>query len=115
MAGRQCDEPITVSLEKRITGDSTAEHGSRCGRLTSRFALLLYAARSTRQQWFADTGPFASVTSRCQSATAPGCIAKSARLHWPHRGDMIDFTKTAKALGLSMPQTLLLSADEVIE
>jgi hypothetical protein len=38
---------------------STAEHGSRCGRLTSRLALLLYAARSTRQQWFAETGPLA--------------------------------------------------------
>ena len=53
----------------------------------------LYEARSTLQQWFADTGPLASVTSRCQSATAPGCMAISASDHWPHRGAMMDFTK----------------------
>ena len=82
---------------------STAEHGSRCGRLTSRLALLLYAARSTLQQWFADTGPLASVTSRCQSATAPGCIATSARLHWPHRGAMMRLDKVPDVIAPNVP------------
>ena len=62
---------------------STAEHGSRCGNDTSRLALRLYAARRTLAHLFATTGPLASVMSRCQSATAPGCTATSARLHCP--------------------------------
>ena len=103
------EDPLTVSLRRKIVDFAAAHH------VAAMYGLREFADAGGLIAYGADLSDLWRAAASYVSKILKGARAADVPIEQPTKFDLVINLKTAKALGLTVPPTLLARADEVIE